>query len=85
MSAVGKPDRWPRYADIMTLCILDRHARYRIAAVLRECDGSRYIALVGQMRVTDTGKWRLARTFNVRADEIDELILALEHAREILS
>ncbi|GEM_PF-3295338 len=84
MSAVGKPDRWPRFADIQTLTILKRHARYRIAAVLRECAGSRYVALVGQMRVTDTGTWRLARTFNVRADEIDDLIDALERAKEIL-
>lgn len=84
-AVLRKPDRWPRYADIQTLCILDRHARYRIAAVLRECAGEQYVAALGQMRSTAAGKWRTARTFNFRGDELDEIIEALERAREILS
>jgi hypothetical protein len=98
MSAVVKPHRstkelaamerkaakFPRAVDIVSLCILDRSEKYRIALVLRECDGSQYVAALGQMRGMH-GKWVRARTFNFRADEIDEVIDALERAREILS
>ena len=76
----GQP---PRAVDIVTLCILDRHEKYRIALVLRECNGSRYVAALGQMRGVH-GTWVRARTFNFRADELDEVIDALERAREIL-
>lgn len=84
LCAEKKAAKFPRAVDLLTLCILDRHEKYRIALVLRECDGSRYVAALGQMRGAH-GKWIKARTFNFRADEIDELIDALHHAREILS
>jgi hypothetical protein len=71
-------------ADIEEFATFQRSPKYRVRIVARQREGSRFVALVGEM-LAKQGIWLGARTFNVPMQEIDELVNALERAKERLS
>ena len=74
----------PRSTDIANLLLLGRSDRYRVRVVARQRGNSLYVALVGEM-LAKQGTWIQARTFNIRTEEIDDLVTALGRAKERLS
>jgi hypothetical protein len=82
---LSEPKNKPAPAiDIAEIAVFERSPKYRVRIVARERDGSRFVALVGEM-LAKQGIWLGARTFNVPMQEIDELVNALERAKERLS
>jgi hypothetical protein len=70
--------------DIGEIAVFERSPKYRVRIVARERDGSRFVACVGEM-LAKQNIWLGVRTFNVRTDEIDGLIDALQRAKGLLS
>lgn len=70
--------------DIGEVAVFERSPKYRVRVVARQREGSRFVALRGEM-LAKQGTWLGARTFNVRADELDGLIDALQRAKGLLS
>jgi hypothetical protein len=70
--------------DIGEVAVFERSPKYRVRVVARQREGSRFVALVGEM-LAKQGIWLGARTFNVPMQEIDGLIDALQRAKGLLS
>ena len=70
--------------DIAELAVFQRSPKYRVRVIAREREGSRFVALIGEM-LAKQGFWLGARTWNIPLDEIDPLCGALGRAKKTLS
>jgi hypothetical protein len=80
----GREDKAEAAIDVAEVAVFQRSPKYRVRVVARQREGSRFVALVGEM-LAKQGIWLGARTFNVPMQEIDELVSALGGAKERLS
>lgn len=80
----------PRLAEgarprtIATLKVFTRSPRYEVRVEVNSLDGNRYVSLCGFMLATN-GRWVGGRRVNIRAEEIDDLLIALEDAAEVIT
>ena len=80
----GREDKAEAAIDVAEVTVFQRSPKYRVRVVARQREGSRFVALVGEM-LAKQGTWLGARTFNVPLQELDGLIGALQRAKGLLS
>jgi hypothetical protein len=79
-----RPAEGTRPRTIATLKVFTRSPRYEVRVEVNSLDGNRYVSLCGFMLATN-GRWVGGRRVNIRASEIDDLIVALEDASEVIA